>query len=200
MARLSRQETQAKTHEDLLSAAVEHFLDRGYAAASLEQIADDAGYSKGAVYSNFANKDQLCAEVLGRIRLGKIAEIATGVLAGGDLEAALQAFADWAERTIGDTRWTLLEIEFAVRLRHNEQMRASMAAGAAAIRALLASQIQALAEANSVAPQRDPEESALLILSVGVGLGLQRAIDPDLSVDALVQAVREALLPAPANG
>lgn len=196
MARLSRQQTQARTHEDLLTAAVEHFLDRGYAAASLEQIAEDAGYSKGAVYSNFANKDQLCAEVLGRVRLGKAAEIATGILAGGTLEDALSAFATWAERTIGDTRWTLLEVEFAVRLRHNEAILEDMAAGATGIRALLAAQIRSLAEANSIALQQDPESSALRILSVGVGLGLQRAVDPALPVDALVETVREAFRPA----
>ncbi|NHN20245.1 TetR family transcriptional regulator, partial [Bacillus amyloliquefaciens] len=50
MARLTRQEAQAMTRETLLATAVEHFLDRGYAAASLDQIAEDAGYSKGAVY------------------------------------------------------------------------------------------------------------------------------------------------------
>ena len=36
----------------------------GYAAASLEDIADRAGYSKGAVYSNFVDKPNLCREVL----------------------------------------------------------------------------------------------------------------------------------------
>ncbi len=47
MARLTRQGAQVRTREHLLGAATEHFLGHGYAAASLEQIAEDAGYSKG---------------------------------------------------------------------------------------------------------------------------------------------------------
>jgi AcrR family transcriptional regulator len=39
------------------------FLRDGYAATSLEKVADEAGYSKGAVYSNFWNKDELCLAV-----------------------------------------------------------------------------------------------------------------------------------------
>ena len=115
MARLTRQEAQAMTRETLLATAVEHFLDRGYAAASLDQIAEDAGYSKGAVYSNFKNKDELCAEVLGRIRLTKVGEITSQLGANSTLDDAVAEFARWAERTIGDKRWTLLEVEFSVR-------------------------------------------------------------------------------------
>ncbi|MDJ0111217.1 TetR family transcriptional regulator, partial [Rhodococcus erythropolis] len=88
MARLTRQEAQALTRETLLATAVEHFLDRGYAAASLDQIAEDAGYSKGAVYSNFKNKDELCAEVLGRIRLTKVGEITAQLGAKSTLDDA----------------------------------------------------------------------------------------------------------------
>ncbi|MDI9905039.1 TetR/AcrR family transcriptional regulator [Rhodococcus sp. IEGM 1406] len=193
MARLTRQETQALTRETLLATAVEHFLDRGYAAASLDQIAEDAGYSKGAVYSNFKNKDELCAEVLGRIRLTKVGEITAQLGAKSTLDDAVAEFARWAERTIGDQRWTLLEVEFSVRSRHSEDIREKIAAGADQVRGLIAGLVQHLTESNGVTPTLDPDAAALRMLSVGIGLGLQRAISPELPVDPLVDTVREIL-------
>ncbi|NMM84463.1 TetR family transcriptional regulator [Rhodococcus sp. SRB_17] len=195
MARLTRQQAQAQTRETLLVTAVEHFLERGYAAASLDQIAEDAGYSKGAVYSNFKNKDELCAEVLGRIRLTKVGEITEQLGAGSSVDDAISEFAVWAERTIGDQRWTLLEVEYSVRSRHSDEIREKIASGAEQVRVLIAGVVRHLTEVNGVKPSIDPDVAALRILSVGIGLGLQRAISPELAVDPLVDTVREILLP-----
>ncbi|MCJ0901982.1 TetR/AcrR family transcriptional regulator [Rhodococcus sp. ARC_M6] len=167
----------------------------GYAAASLDQIAEDTGYFKGAVYSNFKNKDELCAEVLGRIRLTKVGEITEQLGAESSVDDAISEFAVWAERTIGDQRWTLLEVEYSVRSRHSDEIREKIASGAEQVRVLIAGVVRHLAEANVVKPSIDPDVAALRILSVGIGLGLQRAISPELSVDPLVDTVREFLLP-----
>ncbi len=57
--RLTRVEAQALTRRRLLDAAAEVFADRGFRAASLADVADRAGYTIGAVYSNFVSKDEL---------------------------------------------------------------------------------------------------------------------------------------------
>src|SRR3712207_4431972 len=59
MPRLTRQERQAQTREQLVDAATRVFARRGYAAASIEEIADEAGFTHGAVYSNFGGKEDL---------------------------------------------------------------------------------------------------------------------------------------------
>src|ERR1700760_1705219 len=82
--RLSRSEQNDRNRALLLSAALQVFLSRGYHAATLEQIADEAGFSKGAVYSRFASKaDMFLALLEGRIaeRAAQNAELA-GELAG----------------------------------------------------------------------------------------------------------------------
>ncbi len=58
-ARVTRAERQAQTRESLIAVAREMFLSDGYAATSLDKVAVRAGFSKGAVYSNFAGKDEL---------------------------------------------------------------------------------------------------------------------------------------------
>lgn len=193
MARLNRQEAQARTREHLLVTATEHFLDRGFAAASLEQIADEAGYSKGAVYSNFRNKDELCLLVLDRVRLEKVAQIMAVLDLTGPLDSTLDTFRDWADKTIGDRRWTLLEIEFSARSRQSEPLREQIAEAAARMRLVIAGFIQSMTEQHSLALTMTPEAAATMILSTGIGLGLQRAISPELPVDAAVDAVRTVL-------
>src|SRR5258707_14153041 len=54
--RLSRAEQNDRNRALLLDAARRVFLERGYYAATLDQIADEAGFSKGAVYSPLASK------------------------------------------------------------------------------------------------------------------------------------------------
>jgi AcrR family transcriptional regulator len=60
----TRSDNKARTRADLLAAAREVFLARGFHAATLEEIADRAGYTKGAVYSNFEGKDDLFLALL----------------------------------------------------------------------------------------------------------------------------------------
>lgn len=76
MARLTRAESQARTREQLIETAKQLFLRDGYSVTSLERVADEAGYSKGAVYSNFRNKDELCLAVLDRIHDEQVALVA----------------------------------------------------------------------------------------------------------------------------
>src|SRR3954462_4706058 len=117
MARLTRAESQARTREQLIETAQLLFLRDGYSVTSLEKVADEAGYSKGAVYSNFRSKDELCLTVLDRIHDEQVALIA-GALAGAEgVEGLLAAFQAWAERSIGDEAWTAPAGEVAVTAR-----------------------------------------------------------------------------------
>ena len=56
---LTRAERQARTREELVEAADRLFTKNGFHATSVDAVADDAGYTKGAVYSNFESKEDL---------------------------------------------------------------------------------------------------------------------------------------------
>src|SRR5205807_10250328 len=62
--RRSREEKKAQTRERLIEAAARVFADKGFATTSLDEVADAAGLTKGAVYSNFENKEDLVRAVL----------------------------------------------------------------------------------------------------------------------------------------
>jgi len=85
--RLTRQEAQAETRRRILEAAGEVFGERGYRSASLADVADRAGYTIGAVYSNFAGKDALFHALMAE-RLAAV-EASLGALATSDADATL---------------------------------------------------------------------------------------------------------------
>jgi AcrR family transcriptional regulator len=62
--RLTRAERKLRTRAELLAAARRVFVRRGFHQASLDEIAEEAGYTKGAVYSNFESKDDLFLALL----------------------------------------------------------------------------------------------------------------------------------------
>ncbi|WP_063712500.1 TetR/AcrR family transcriptional regulator [Nocardia concava] len=199
MARLTRTESQARTRADLLATARDMFLSDGYAKTSLDRVAEEAGYSKGAVYSNFKTKSALCLEVLTLIHETKFEEVSELVTSGDTLEARLDRLQGWAERTLGDVGWTMLEFEFAIVARDDPALRAELVSGWSLVRGTIATQLQALADSMDLELPLSAEDAATAVLSLGVGLGIQRALDPSLSARLVTDTVR-ALLSGGFNG
>ncbi|MFF0542044.1 TetR/AcrR family transcriptional regulator [Nocardia thailandica] len=185
MARLSRAESQAQTRQQLMATAKQLFLELGYHATSLEKVADRAGFSKGAVYSNFRNKDELCVAVLEETRAERVAEI-LAILTEPDPDARLARFQSWAEAVIGDPAWTSLEVEFAMHARRNEPQRTELSARLDSILGMLSG----AAQADDLDGPLPPDELAVTVLALGVGLGIFRAVNPAIPVTGLVDALR----------
>jgi AcrR family transcriptional regulator len=198
--RLTRAESQARTREKLLETARELFLRDGYLPTSLDRVAEAAGFSKGAVYSNFRNKDELCMAVLDDIRAERAMEIAE-LLRAPSPEERLLAFERWAKRVVGDPQWTMLELEFGVHAGRDPGLRSQLADRISMLGDTAGAAITAAGAGNDLSPALPPKELGIALLALGVGLGLFRSIDPGISVDALVDTVRVlAGVPAGAAG
>ncbi|PQP25771.1 TetR/AcrR family transcriptional regulator [Rhodococcus opacus] len=193
MARLTRSESQARTRAHLVATARDLFLADGYAATSLEKVADEAGYSKGAVYSNFKNKKELCLEVLGLIHATKGQEIAEALGGGDTMEERLEAFQAWAEKTLGDVGWTMLEFELIVLSRHDPELRDALTATLGVAREITVTLLKSFTDSLGVVLPVPAEDAASSILSLGVGLGIQRAIDPTISARVVTDNLRVLL-------
>src|ERR687891_2796683 len=102
MARMTRAESQAQTRAQLVATAKRMFFEDGYNPTSLEKVADAAGYSKGAVYSNFRNKDELCTAVLDEIHAEQATMMHEAIAGANTIEERLAAFQSWAEANIGN--------------------------------------------------------------------------------------------------
>jgi AcrR family transcriptional regulator len=190
MPRLTRAESQARTRAHLVATAKEMFLAEGYSVTSLEKVADAAGYSKGAVYSNFRNKDELCLAVLDDIHTEKAIKIAEAITGANTIDERLSAFQKWAEENIGNVGWTALEVEFAISARRDDVVRKELADRDRMIRDLISALITAQAEELGIKLPMPADAAATALLSLGIGLGLQRAIDPTIQVTVLTDLIR----------
>lgn len=194
MPRLTRAERQAATRTELLTAACRRFLEYGYAATSLEQIADDAGYSKGAIYSNFRDKPTLCREVLSAVHHEKVAEIEAIVRGEGDLRTQIEMMERWLGATVGDIGWTMLEMEVAVMSRTDPGMRQMVSDLRDGMHMSIRAAMRAVGE--RIDPDIDPTHLDLLadqIVSSAFGLGVQRSVDPEISIEPLLRFIRDAV-------
>lgn len=192
VTRLTRAQSQARTRADLLEIATTLFLRDGYAATSLEKVAEAAGYTRGAVYSNFRNKDELCLAVLDGIRAQRMTEVVQ-LLGGGDdvdVGETLDRFEVWATRIVGDPTWTRLEIEFAAHASRDHELSSQLADRLTQLVELLTAGVRTMCAADGIDLPVRPDEAAVALLSLGVGLGLFRAIAPALPISALTNTVR----------
>ncbi|MGW2050642.1 TetR/AcrR family transcriptional regulator [Streptomyces sp. NPDC001858] len=190
MARLSRAESQERTRERLVATARQLFLRDGYGATSLSDVAEAAGYSKGAVYSNFRSKDHLCLAVLDDIRAEQLTLLTDSVMRDARIDDRLATFAAWGEEHIGDEAWTTLEVEFLTSARHDDELRREIAARAAMIHEMLAQLLDALAQELGVSPAMPADQAARTLLGLGIGLGVQRIADPTVPTAVLTDTLR----------
>ena len=119
--RLSRMERREKTREDLLNAAETCFVTRGFHATSVDDVAERAGYTKGAVYSNFASKEDLFFGVYQRRVDHVLTEVVPGLRQAGPERAFDSLATGMIQRREGDDGWLAVFFEFwAHVLRHPE--------------------------------------------------------------------------------
>jgi AcrR family transcriptional regulator len=177
--RLSREESRQQTRERLLDAAAEVFNRLGYHGASLEAVAEAAGYTKGAVYSNFATKGELFAALLGRYTQMRLEAQATVMES-----VSLIELADYASRSLqlqGQERstWDLLQIEFWLAAMRDPALFTLMADGAADQYREWGDRFDRKFADEGTVPPFNGMEFARLVNAVGSGLLLQFYVEPD---------------------
>lgn len=191
MARVTRAESQARTRAQLISTATEMFLRDGFAATSLEKVSEAAGFTRGAVYSNFRNKEELCLVVLNEYRLAKFGEIVESLQADS-VEEQLAGFGRWAERMVGDVAWTRLELEFAAHASRDEELSPALRTQLNLLVDIAEDTFANVGDSER-AGSLDEHEVAVAVLSLGIGLGILRAIEPALPIAALTKTLRTLL-------
>ncbi|HZV10113.1 MAG TPA: TetR family transcriptional regulator, partial [Novosphingobium sp.] len=97
MSRLTRSQSQEQTRQRLIDAARELFRRDGFAATSIDRIAEAAGYSKGAVYSNFACKEEIFLAALQAEGAQSMAKLLEALHAAPDTATLIDLLADWAD-------------------------------------------------------------------------------------------------------
>lgn len=109
--RLTREQTRAATVSRLVAAAARVVAQQGFGGATVDEIAEAAGFSRGAFYSNFASKELLLLELLRRHMVAEIAGVKGVLRQASDAKALIVRLEQWAQAYHEDADWALLAAE-----------------------------------------------------------------------------------------
>jgi len=178
--RRSREENKARTRARLLEAAAKVFALRGYHRASVEEIAQDAGYSTGAVYSNFTGKEDLFLALLDEHIAQIVREVSEAVHRGGTaVERAQAAAAQWMGSFERDRDLFLLFIEFWSFAVRDPDLRPRIAARFGAFRDATTRLIEEAAGELELTSPIPPAHLAIAANALADGIALEKLVDPD---------------------
>jgi AcrR family transcriptional regulator len=181
--RETRAEKQARTRDELTATAARVFAQRGYRGASVEEIAERAGYSHGAVYSNFEGKAELFLAVFEEYMAERVRELAETQAALPDdasLEVRSRALADqWMERLARDRESVVLHMEFIAHADREPELARRFGSRSAAMREAVARYIAQYQEEAGVELALPADELALVLRALGIGLAVESLVSPD---------------------
>jgi AcrR family transcriptional regulator len=174
--RLTRAERQAQTRQELLDAAARVFVKRGFTGSSVEEISAEAGYTRGAFYSNFRSKNELFVELLHDRVYARYTEMTQEGLQGrtptlretGEMLAAIQAKAE------GRWIWRLW-FECLAQAGRDDELRELAATFWRGNRERIAKLIEI------ALPHRKDRAKAIAtaLIALDIGLAIQHFVDPD---------------------
>lgn len=202
---LSRREKQAQTRQRLIDAATRVFARRGYQQATLEDIAKEAGFTIGAVYSNFSGKQELFLALADREveqRVAEIRAVADAAERGDQAGAeAAEQFREFLER---DPDWPLLFYEFWSFGVRNPKTQEEFGKRRQAVRDALADMLERVATQLGVRLRFPAPALATAISATLNGLAFERAADPDAIPDEVfaefIGAILACSVAAPEGG
>ena len=195
--RLTRGQSRAQTRERLLAAARAVLARRGFHGASVEEIASEAGFSTGALYSNFDGKEDLFLALMEREIEEHSREIGQAVARRASVaERATGGARQWMSTIERERDVLLLFMEFWAYGVRDPQVRPKVAARFAQARELLTRLVAEGAREFDLELELPAEHLAVAIDALADGIARQKLADPDAVPDELMGRVLALLLSA----
>jgi AcrR family transcriptional regulator len=180
-----------KTRESLIKAATEVVAEHGFDAATVDRISERAGYSVGAIYSNFGGKDDLLFAVFD----GHLVWFSERLEALASAEDPTTAIGEWLRSLSTEPDQFHVFIEFWAYAVRRPEVRRKFARRMDQMRSQVAKTIQRRAVVTGKEPPLDPELIALFALALGRGLALEKLARARSVPDETVSQLLAGLLP-----
>jgi AcrR family transcriptional regulator len=174
---MTRAERQQRTREELVDAAERLFSGQGFHATSLDAVAAEAGYTKGAVYSNFESKEDLFFAVYERRVDSRVEQIEQAIRSASSASEALEGMLPGGRhRPEADDGWLAVFFEFWAHVLRHPELRERFARQHRRV-------IEPLTTAPAMSAAQTPEERYRLAtarFALQLGLQLERLTQPDV--------------------
>jgi AcrR family transcriptional regulator len=179
MRRRTRREQAELNRERILAVARSVFLRNGYYAASIDEIAEEAGFSKGVIYSQFGSKADLFFALLER-RVEERAAFNLEAALKGTIEDSARNLLSMNERMRkADRAWTLLVLEFRILAARDPELQKRYSAMHRRTIEGLAEVIEQLKAKTERPPAFESSDLARLVSAIDSGYALEESIDPE---------------------
>jgi AcrR family transcriptional regulator len=180
--RLLRAERKERTKSELVEAARMVFLRRGFHGASLDEIAEEAGYTKGAVYSNFEGKDALFLAAFAEHFRRRVEAYAEVIFEQKDIEDSYRVVGRfWRDANERDPEWARLLGEFLIHASRDESLRLAVHEVRERGLARIAELVDALAAQHGVEFRLPTLDIARGSGALNRGLAIEQLINPEIS-------------------
>ncbi len=194
---LTPERRRQQTRDHLLEAAATVFGERGYHGASLDDIAAAAGFTKGAVYSNFKSKEDLFLALL-ESRFASELEDLKALLTGSDVGPGYR-LSDFVTLIVDQPKeparvtWGTLYEEFHLYARRNPEARARLAELDRRDVASVAEILRTERDRLNLATATSPEDAARITLALTRGIAMMQETDPDAVDGRFLESMLEFL-------
>ena len=196
---LTPERRRAMTRQHLLDAAAIVFARNGFHGSTLDEVAAAAGFSKGAVYSNFKSKDDLFLELF-HDRVDRQFAVVSEALETDSHDQAEQfpriRQILQSDMSPWDDSFVTLWLEFILYARRNPDAQKKLAASAQRARAQVQALIEHEYEVLGVAPKYPTADLAEIGMALFNGLGIDRLVDPTAVTDQMLDTTLSFLFDA----
>jgi len=184
--RLTRRESQAHTRSSLMQAAARVFCKRGLQQASIDEVAEDAGFTKGAFYANFKSKEELFLAMLDERFAERIEEIERALDSSPEIKTKARRAADDFARYVGaDPEWQRLFFEFAAHAARNDDFRQELVTRYGSMRDRITELYRRAAEDAGAESPLPLDQVVLISCAMANGFALEKLLDPEAVPDDL---------------
>ena len=193
-----RSDRKAQTRARLLEAAARVYARSGFGGATLDEVAAEAGFTKGAVYGHFGSKENLLLALMEEHLTQQVAEqVALFDRERTTWQRPLAGSDRWMERLDEDPDPFRLFVELWVYAQRDERLRERLARGLVLLRTTFARfAAESAVDAGVPAPQRVSESFASVMLGLGLGLPMLKLIDPEMVQPSLLGTALSVLIRA----
>jgi AcrR family transcriptional regulator len=173
--------TRGEVRDRILDAAAKVFAAEGFAGATIDAIGQAAGFTKGAVYSNFGSKDELFLALLDREVEYRGEQIATALEDGRDpADVARTLSRSILDSVQGHADYYVLFVEYWLRAVRDPELRARFIARR---RTAAADQAAGIGASTSALSGQDLTDLAQLVVTINLGIAMEEVLRPG-TIDA----------------
>jgi AcrR family transcriptional regulator len=183
--RLTREERRLLTREQVLSAALEVFEERGYLRSSVEEVADRAGFTRKAVYSNFAGKAELLLEIVERRFEAHIERVKARLGNGTPEQQAADLAAAFSAYFREERAWAQLFYEFCAVAARDEEIATRFRKKLREAKRAMTRVIGAEATSRGIELALPVERLVMGMFALFSGISFEMLIDPESTDEAL---------------